>query len=71
MKKIFLLLVAVFLLNTGCGKVEEEGTLYTKDDIFIECIKIDYPEGFTSKLIIIEDEDSLISSYKWIMENTK
>lgn len=60
MKKIFLLLVSLLLLITGCGEVKEEGTLYTKDDIFVDCIKIDYPEGFTSKLIIIEDDDSLL-----------
>ena len=55
MKKSFLLLVSLLLLITGCGEVKEEGTLYTKDDIFVDCIKIDYPEGFTSKLIIIKD----------------
>ncbi len=46
------------MVITGCCEVEE-GTLYTKEDIFIDCIKIGYPEGFTSKIIIIEDDKAL------------
>lgn len=43
----------------GCGEAKIDGTLYTKDDIFMDCIKIDYPEAFMSKLIVIEDKGSL------------
>lgn len=60
MKKIFLLLTAVLMvILMGCGEDKIDGTLYTKDDIFVDCIKIDYPEAFTSKLIIIEGDGSL------------
>ena len=63
MKKIFLLLSSMLLaVLVGCGEVKEEGTLYTKNDIFIDCIKIDYPEAFTSKILIIENDDALISA---------
>ena len=59
--KKFLLFLTLMLLviMTGCGEVKEEGTLYTKDNIFIDCIKIGYPEAFTSKIIIIEDDKAL------------
>lgn len=49
----------LLVIMAGCGEVEEEGILYTKDDIFIDCIKIGYPEAFTSKIIIIEDNKAL------------
>lgn len=60
LKKIFLLLASMLLvIIAGCGEVKEEGTLYTKDDIFIDCIKVGYPEAFTSKIIIIDDDKAL------------
>lgn len=63
MKKDFLLLVClVIIFLVGCGEKVEEGTLYTSEDIFIDCIKIDYPEGFTSKIIVIENEKQLDSA---------
>lgn len=67
MKKLILILVSILLMTiTGCEEVEEkveEGTLYTKEDIFIDCIKIDYPEAFTSKMLIIEDDNALETAF--------
>ena len=63
MKKIFLLLACLVLtFSIGCGEQVEEGTLYTREDIFIDCIKIGYPEAFTSKIIVIENEEQLSSA---------
>ena len=54
---LFACLVLTF--STGCGEQVEEGTLYTREDIFIDCIKIGYPEGFTSNIYVIENEEQL------------
>ncbi len=63
MKKIILLLACLVLtFSTGCEEPVEEGTLYTSEDIFIDCIKIGYPEAFTSKIIVIENEEQLNSA---------
>ncbi len=62
--KKFILVLACFILtfSTACGEQVEEGTLYTREDIFIDCIKIDYPAGFTSKMMAIENEEQLGSA---------
>ena len=63
MKKIYLLLACLVLtFFMGCGEQVEEGTLYTSENIFIDCIKIGYPEAFTSKIIVIENEEQLNSA---------
>ena len=60
-KRLVVIFGAVFFVfMTACGMdSKHRGVLYKKEDIFLECIKCDYPEQFTSKILIIESEEQL------------
>ncbi|MCR4947329.1 MAG: hypothetical protein K5929_10350 [Lachnospiraceae bacterium] len=73
-KKNLLILCFTVVLLSGCGTLLEsiedtsvlgEGTLYTKNNIFIDCIKTGYLNDFTSKIVIIENEQQLECALEW------
>ena len=66
MKKIIIFIIAMvlFSLIEGCKAQEKEEGLYTKDDIFLDCKECGYIDGFTGKILIIEDEEGLEAAFK-------
>ncbi len=72
MKKFFFLLACLVLtFSAGCEEPVEEGTLYTSEDIFLDCIKTDYGEPLPSKIIVIENEEQLNSALEQYVQLIK